>query len=314
MQVYRDFRNFKKNTNTFLTIGTFDGIHVGHRKIINTLKSRALSNGGRSLVITFDPHPKSVLSNTKARVLTSLREKEEILSEIGIQDLLVINFTKEFSQINAEDFLRNILIDKVGIKEFFIGYDHHFGKGREGNKDMLISAGKDLDFKVTEVAPEKINDETVSSTLIRDYLEEGAIDKVNAFLGRKYTFSGTVVEGDKRGRTLGFPTANIDLEDENKLLPAFGVYVVEFFVRDEKHYGLLSVGRRPTFYSYGKIIPEVYIYDFDDDIYGEFVTVNVLGRLRGEEKFSSAEELIEQMQKDKADGLEFLSRFLESNN
>lgn len=314
MQVYRDFRNFKKNTNTFLTIGTFDGIHVGHRKIINTLKSRALSNGGRSLVITFDPHPKSVLSNTKARVLTSLREKEEILSEMGIQDLLVINFTKEFSQINADDFLRNILIDKVGIKEFFIGYDHHFGKGREGNKDMLISAGKDLDFKVTEVAPEKINDETVSSTLIRDYLEEGAIDKVNAFLGRKYTFSGTVVEGDKRGRTLGFPTANIDLEDENKLLPAFGVYVVEFFVRDEKHYGLLSVGRRPTFYSYGKIIPEVYIYDFDDDIYGEFVTVNVLGRLRGEEKFSSAEELIEQMQKDKADGLEFLSRFLESNN
>jgi len=173
----------------------------------------------------------------------------------------------------------------------------------------LVSTGKELGFKVTEVAPEKINNETISSTLIRDYLEKGSIDKVNSFLGRSYTFSGTVVEGDKRGRTLGFPTANIDLEDEDKLLPAFGVYVVEFFVRGEKHYGLLSVGRRPTFYSFGTIIPEVYIYDFDDDIYGEFVTVNVLGRLRGEEKFSSVEELIEQMHKDKADGSEFLLKF-----
>jgi len=309
MQVYRDFRNLKRNENTFLTIGTFDGIHIGHKKIIDALRDKALSNGGRSLVITFNPHPKNVLSNTKARVLTSLREKEAILSELGVEDLIVINFTKEFSQINAGDFLKNILVDKVGVKEIFIGYDHHFGKGREGNKDVLVSTGKELGFKVTEVAPEKINNETISSTLIRDYLEKGSIDKVNSFLGRSYTFSGTVVEGDKRGRTLGFPTANIDLEDEDKLLPAFGVYVVEFFVRGEKHYGLLSVGRRPTFYNFGTIIPEVYIYDFDDDIYGEFVTVNVLGRLRGEEKFSSVEELIEQMHKDKADGSEFLLKF-----
>lgn len=313
MDIFWDFKNLEKDENTFLTLGTFDGIHVGHKKIIDTLRKKAEQNNGRSLVVTFDPHPRSVLSNNEIKILTTLREKKEILSQLGIQNFLIINFTKEFSQISADEFMKNYLVEKVGMKEIFIGYDHHFGKGRAGNKEVLESMGKNLGFEVTEIEPVKINDETVSSTSIRNSLEQGLISKANSFLGRNYSFSGNVVEGDKRGRTLGFPTANIKLENSSKLLPSNGVYVVEFFVKGEKHYGLLSVGKRPTFYSDGEIIPEVYIYEFDDNIYGEFATVNILERLRGEEKFSSSEELVEQMKKDRAGGSEFLSNYFNEN-
>jgi riboflavin kinase/FMN adenylyltransferase len=314
MDIFWDFNNLRKDENTFLTIGTFDGIHVGHKKIIQTLQQKASANNGRSLVVTFDPHPRSVLSNNEVKILTTLREKKEILSQLGIQNFLIIRFTKEFSQVNADEFLKDYLLGKVGMKEIFIGYDHHFGKGRAGNKETLEIMGKESGFEVMEIEPVKVNGEVISSTYIRSLLEKGEINKVSSFLGRNYSFSGTVVEGDKRGRTLGFPTANIKLEDSNKLLPSNGVYVVEFHVKGEKYYGLLSVGRRPTFYSDGEVIPEVYLLEFDENIYGEFVTVIILERLRGEEKFSSADELIEQMKKDEADGSEFLSSYLNENN
>jgi riboflavin kinase / FMN adenylyltransferase len=314
MDIFWDFNNLRKDENTFLTIGSFDGIHVGHRKILETLQQKASANNGRSLVITFDPHPRSVLSNNEVKILTTLREKKEILSQLGIQDFLIIRFTKEFSQVSADEFLKDYLLGKIGMKEIFIGYNHHFGKGRAGNKEMLEVMGKEFGFEVTEIQPIKVKDETVSSTSIKAFLEKGQVNKVSSFLGRNYSFSGTIVEGDKRGRTLGFPTANIKLEDSNKLLPSNGVYVVEFHVRGEKYYGLLSVGKRPTFHSDGEIIPEVYLFEFDEDIYGEFATVILLERLRGEEKFSSADELIEQMKKDEADGSEFLSSYLNENN
>lgn len=313
MEVFDDISKVPKDKKTILTLGTFDGIHLGHIKIIEKIKEEALLYGGRSFLITFNPHPKNVISQgtKKVSLLTTVREKINILNSLGIQNLLVINFTKEFSQQPAEDFLKNYIIDKIGISKIIVGYDHHFGKGRGGNIETLKQMGNEFDFKVSEVDAFSLEGENISSTKIREVLKLGDIKLANKFLGRYYSFSGTVVEGDKRGRTLGFPTANIELENPDKLLPALGIYVVEFFVNNKKHFGLLSVGKRPTFYDEGKIIPEVFIYDFDKDIYGEFVTVNVIERIRGEEKFSSIEELIKKMNEDKEVGLSILSNLVE---
>ena len=221
---------------------------------------------------------------------------------------MIINFTKEFSQLSSEKFFKDYIIEKIGIKEIVVGYDHHFGKGRSGDVNTLRKMGIEYGFDVTTVEPFKINDEAVNSTKIRKALSEGNIKTANAFLGREYSFSGIVVEGDKRGRELGFPTANISIDDEEKLLPALGIYAVEFMFDNEKHKGLLSIGIRPTFYNSGKIIPEVYLYDFNRDIYNKKITVKIIDWIRAEEKFPSAEALVEQMQKDKIKGLEIFKK------
>jgi riboflavin kinase/FMN adenylyltransferase len=309
MQVFNDLFSVKKDNNTVLTIGTFDGIHLGHQKIIERVKSKAMEYGARSFLVTFDPHPKKVVSKPgDIKILTTLKEKEIILRNLGIDNLLIINFTKEFSQQPAEKFFSDYIINGIGLREIIIGHDHHFGKGRGGSIETLMDLGKDNNFSVEKVDEIKMNDYTVRSSEIRKALNEGDIQRTNFLLGRYYSFSGIVVHGDKRGRTLGFPTANIQLDDKDKMLPANSIYVVEFFVKGNKHFGLLSVGRRPTFYNEGIIVPEVYIYDFDEDIYDEYVTVNVIERLRGEEKFSSVENLVAQMNKDKEAGLKILSK------
>jgi riboflavin kinase / FMN adenylyltransferase len=312
MKIFHEFTEIRKNENTFLTIGSFDGIHLGHRELINRINEKASQIGGRSFLITFDPHPRSVLSkNSDVKILTTLREKSYLLESLGIQNLLVIKFTKEFSQISADDFVINYIIKYIGLKEIVIGHDHHFGKGRSGNETTLRKLGKENNFDLSTVGAYKLNDRVVSSSEIRNSLINGNVKLTNAFLGRYYSFSGYVISGDKRGRELGFPTANIKLEDENKLLPALGVYAVECVVDDGKYFGLLSVGKRPTFYEDGKIIPEVYIYDFDKDIYGKSVTVNIIEMIRGEIKYDSAEALIEQMNKDKEFGFEILSKLVD---
>jgi len=309
MQVYNDLFSIKKDENTVLTIGTFDGIHLGHQEIIDKVKERADGYGGRSFLVTFNPHPRKVVSNSgKVKVLSTLKEKEEILRKLGMENLFVINFTREFSQNPAEKFVMDYLINGIGLREIVIGFDHHFGKGRSGSIETLIELGKKNNFNVERVDEITINGDKISSTAIRNALADGNVQHAGKLLGRYYSFSGEVVHGDKRGRTLGFPTANIKLDDEDKLLPGLGIYVVEFFIKGNKHYGLLSVGRRPTFYDDGNIVPEVYIYDFDEDIYDEYVTVNVIQRLRGEEKFSSVENLVAQMNKDKEAGLEVLRK------
>jgi riboflavin kinase/FMN adenylyltransferase len=309
MQVYNDLNSIEKDENTVLTIGTFDGIHLGHREIIEKVKKEASFYGGRSFLVTFNPHPRKVVSKSgKVNILSTLKEKKEILSSSGLENLFIINFTKEFSQISAEQFVTEYLIKSIGLKEIIIGYDHHFGKGRGGSIETLMEMGEQNNFIVDRINEVNINGDKISSTAIRNALADGNVKHANKLLGRYYSFSGEVVHGDKRGRTLGFPTANIKLDDEDKLLPALGIYVVEFFVKGNKHYGLLSIGRRPTFYNEGNIVPEVYIYSFDEDIYDEFVTVNVMQRLRGEEKFSSVENLVEQMNKDKEAGLEILEK------
>jgi riboflavin kinase/FMN adenylyltransferase len=303
MQIFDDVSKVKRDKNTIVTLGTFDGVHLGHKKIIDKVVEKAASFNGRSFIITFYPHPRKVVSSGEIKILSDPEEKAQLFEEYGIDNLLVINFTKEFSQLTSEEFLNRYIINGTGVREFVIGYDHHFGKGRGGNETTLREIGRESGFNVTAVDEVKIDMVTVSSSRIRKALEAGDINRVTNFLGRFYSFSGTVVEGDKRGRTLGFPTANIRLNDADKMLPALGIYLVEFYVHGSKHYGLLSVGKRPTFYDSGSITPEVYIYNFNEDIYGEKVTVNIIKKLRDEEKFSSAEELIAQMNKDKQNGL-----------
>jgi len=309
MQVFHDLASIKKDKNTVLTIGTFDGIHLGHRNIIEKVKKNATVYGARNFVVTFNPHPRKILSiASNIKILNTLREKMITLENLGIENVYIIEFTKEFSQLTAEKFFRDYIINGIGLKEIIIGYDYHFGKGRGGSVETLISMGEENGFLVNRIDEIKINEDTVSSTKIRNALMEGNIELANKYLGGQYSFSGIVVSGDRRGRTLGFPTANIQPDDPEKLLPALGIYLVEILISGKSFFGLLSVGKRPTFYDEGKIVPEVYIYDYDEDIYDEYVTVNVIDRLRGEEKFSSAEALIEQMNKDKESGLEILSK------
>ncbi len=307
MQIYQDFLEVEHNDNTIITLGTFDGIHLGHKEIIEAVVQKATEFGGRSLLITFSPHPRKVIpGGNKIKLLSTLSEKKKIIETFGMDNLLVIQFTKEFSQQTPEEFVDKYLINGIGVKEIVIGYDHHFGKGRGGDIEILKKKGEEVGFGVTAVPEYKIDDIIVSSTKIRKALIAGDIVNANKMLGRFYSFEGVVVPGDKRGRELGFPTANLLVENEDKLLPATGIYAAECIVEEKKHNALLSIGSRPTFHEAGEIIPEVFIIDFNKQIYNQTVRVNVVDRIRGEEKFSSAEELVKQMKNDKEIGLKIL--------
>ncbi len=312
MRIFDSISDVNKDTNTTLTLGTFDGVHIGHRKIIEKLNEKAQAHNGRNFLITFSPHPRSVIGKDFGNNLLSSRyEKIVLLEELGIENLLVINFTKEFSQFKPETFIKEYLIDQIGLKEIVIGHDHHFGKGRGGDESTLRELGNEYGFEVTSVEAVNLNGETVSSSKIRNDLTKGNVLRVKDFLNRYYSFRGKVIEGDKRGRELGFPTANIELDEKQKMLPAIGIYFVETIIENDKHFGLLSIGKRPTFYKSGSIIPEVYIYDFSSDIYGKEVSIKIIERLREEIKYNSADELIVQMNKDKFAGVELIKRYKE---
>lgn len=303
MQIFYSIKDLKKNKNTVLTLGTFDGIHPGHLKIIGRLVSCSKEKGCRNVVITFYPHPRTILGNDNSvKMLTTQDEKIELLEKLRVENLLIINFTKEFASLSAEDFIYDYLINGIGLTEIVLGHDHHFGKGRRGNAELLQKIADKEGFIVTKAEAFMIDGEAVSSTKIRNAIAEGDIIRANKLLGRNYEFSGIVVGGDKRGRELGFPTANIKLSSQEKLLPASGVYAVKVMVENERHTGLLSIGNRPTFYNQGELVSEVYIYDFNREIYGAKVTTELVERLRGEVKFNSAEELINQMNTDKENG------------
>ncbi|HEX9252437.1 MAG TPA: bifunctional riboflavin kinase/FAD synthetase [Ignavibacteriaceae bacterium] len=312
MQVFNSIKDLTKNKNTVLTLGTFDGIHPGHLKIIDKLVDSSKEKSYRNVVITFYPHPRTVLSpGGEVKMLTTQEERKYLLEKHGVEIFLTINFTKEFASLTAEEFIYDYLINGIGLSEIVLGHDHHFGKGRTGNVELLKKIGAKENFSVTTVDAFYINDVVVSSTKIRNALNDGDLKKANILLGRNYSFSGTVIGGDKRGRELGYPTANIKLSAQEKLLPAIGIYAVRVLLENEYHFGLLSIGKRPTFYNEGDLVTEVYLYNFNREIYGELVTIELVERLRGEEKFNSAEELINQMNKDKENGLKI---FNELNN
>ena len=300
MRVYNDLISIEKNVNTIITIGTFDGVHLGHQEIFNVLINKSKNNGCRSFVITFEPHPRMVIQpNSDLKLLTTFDEKVEILRKMGIDNLLVISFTKEFSQLTSEDFFRKFILDGIGIKKMVIGYDHHFGKGRDGDEQKIRELGALNNFEVQKTEAVTINEIVVSSSKIRNALSEGEVKTAAQMLGRNYSFSGLVVVGDKRGRELGFPTANIQLENENKLIPKNGVYAVKVFLEERIFNGVMNIGLRPTFKDTKIVLSEVHILNFNEDIYGKRISVEFIERIRDEQKFSSKEELIKQIEIDK---------------
>ena len=304
MVIIKTLGEINHDNNTVVTLGTFDGFHLGHQQIIRSVLEKTRMYGSRNVLITFDPHPRKIVSTKNhIKLLSTLNEKIEILTKLGIENLFVINFTKEFSQQSPEQFVTRYLVKGIGLREIVIGYDHHFGKGRGGNFDLLSSLGEKYDFVITPVEEYRVGEETVSSTKIRNALLEGNVLKANKMLGRPYSFTGKVVRGDGRGKQLGYPTANLKIENEDKLIPAIGIYAAECSIKGKWYNALLSIGSRPTFSTDGKVVPEIYILDFDKDIYNEELQIKLIQRIRGEEKFNSAEELIEQMDKDKLAGL-----------
>ncbi len=311
MKIFNDKSNIVKDSNTVVTIGTFDGVHLGHRKILAETVSKSKEYNSRNFLITFDPHPRTVVSeNYKMKLLTTKEEKIELLEKAGIENVYIVNFTKEFAQLSSEDFVKEILCDKIGARHLVIGYDHKFGKDRKGDEHLLLSLGKKYGFDVTTVGPVEMNGEIISSTLIRRYLLAGKVRKANDLLGREYSLTGKVVKGSMRGRELGFPTANIEVNSKNKLIPSNGVYIVKVKLEDRIKFGVLNIGFRPTFGDEEELFVEVHILDFREEIYNFEITVNFLEHLRPEIKFGSKEELIEQIKKDREEAINFVSNLV----
>lgn len=308
MKVYYSIEEIPAIKNPVVTIGTFDGVHTGHREIIRRLTKAKEEAGGESFIFTFHPHPRQVLfaEQKDLKLLTLTNEKLALLREAGIDHVLVYPFTKEFSQLSARQYVKNILADGVGVKRLIIGYDHKFGNKREGNIDTLKAFAAEYDFEVEEIPAHEIDSINVSSTKIRKALSEGDMETANSFLGYPYFLSGEVVGGKKLGRTLGYPTANICVNDETKLIPQTGIYAVKAVYDNASYKGMLSIGYNPTTDTDNKLKIEVNIFNFDKEIYGELLKIEFYKRLRGEEKFNSLEELKEQLAKDKIYALEVL--------
>lgn len=289
--------------NPVVTIGSFDGVHLGHACVIQHLKEKAAHIGGESVIISFEPHPREVLypMEKKPGILTTLEEKIVILEQYGIDHLIILTFTIGFSQQPYQDFVKNILVDKIHIKGLVVGYDHRFGKNRAGNFESLQELSRKYSFFLEQEVVFEENEVNVSSTKIRNALAIGDINTVNRFLGYPYSITGQVVDGRKLGREIGFPTANVQLPDKRKLLPAIGVYAVEVLINTRTFHGMLNIGIRPTVSEEGIVSCEVHVFDFNRDIYNQTITIKLIARLRGERKFENIKELREQLKKDKAE-------------
>lgn len=301
MKVHRDLNNFNAH-NPVLTIGTFDGVHLGHRKIISRLHDLAASIDGESVIFTFDPHPRKVVapSETNLRLLTTLDEKIALFEEAGIDHLIVYPFTPEFAKLTYEEFVEQILVGQIHVKSLVVGYDHKFGKGRQGDFDLLKSCADRLDFQIEKLDVLLVNESNVSSTKIREAIQVGDFETANAYLGYPFTIHGMVVEGQRLGRTIGYPTANIDAMDPDKIIPGYGVYAVQVTVRNQTYTGMLNIGSRPTVnHNADHRTVEVNLFDFSDDIYGEPVEVVFYHKLREEQKFASLDALKEQLSQDR---------------
>ncbi|GJQ64784.1 MAG: riboflavin biosynthesis protein [Melioribacteraceae bacterium] len=311
MKIYKDYSEIKFDKNTVISIGTFDGLHLGHANLLNEVVKRASDNNSRSFVVTFEPHPRVVVSESgKVKLLTCMDVKIPLFEKMGIDNLYVINFTKEFSRLGFDAFVEEYLVKRIGVKHIVLGHDHKFGKDRAGDESKMRLLGEKFDFEITTIPAITKEDKIISSTLIRNLLESGETGEAKKFLGRYYEIPGEVVDGVKRGRLLGFPTANIKPKSDNLLIPANGVYVVKCDVEERTLYGVMNIGLRPTFGDVNSVQLEVHIFDFHEDIYGKDITLNFLKRLRPEKKFESKEELIYQINKDKKDALRFLGSII----
>lgn len=297
------------DSNSVITVGTFDGVHEGHRVLIETVVKKAKERKARSVIVTFDPHPRTIIStkSTGIKLLTSLQERSEILESLGVDILLVIPFTRDFSLLSSKEFVRDIIHSKIGLSEFVIGYDHHFGKDRSGTIETLKELREELNFDVNVVSKKEMSDVTISSTVIRNELQEaGNINQASKLLGRPYILNGLVIHGDERGREIGFPTANLQPQHPDKIIPKNGIYAVQVRVDGEWYKGMMNIGVRPTFDGTTKTL-EVNIFDFDESIYGKTIQIRFFGRIRDEKKFSGGEELKAQLVLDSVEAKKILS-------
>jgi riboflavin kinase/FMN adenylyltransferase len=309
-QIYRSLEQVQHDPKSVITVGTFDGLHHGHQAILRELEQEAQNRQGSTTVVTFDPHPQLVLQRPDkppAQILTTTEEKIALLRDEAIDRIVIIPFTLEFSRTPSETFVREVLLRRVGMQAMVIGHDHGFGKNREGDFATLERLGKELNFAVHEVPPYEINGVTVSSTRIREALLDGDVETAARYLGRPYASSGTVIVGEGRGKTLGFPTANLLPVEEKKLVPANGVYAVwvEGEKLETKHRGMMNIGHRPTFGNLARSL-EVHLLDFFGDLYGSTLSVHFVARLRNEQKFDSPQALAAQLARDKLSSVQAL--------
>lgn len=308
MKIYKNIDEFKGVDYPVVTVGTFDGVHIGHQKIIKRLTEEARKNNGETVLITFHPHPRLIIhSDSKNfKFINTQKRKFELLEKAGIDHLIIIPFTKEFSRQTSEEFIKNIVVDKVKTKKLVIGYNHHFGKNRLGDFRNLFDLGRKYGFKVEKIPVQDVKNIAISSTKIRKALNEGKIRKANELLGYDYSITGKVVHGSRIGHTIGFPTANIDVENEYKLIAANGVYACRIEWNGQLFKGMGNIGFRPTI-DHGDLTIEVHIFDFDKDIYGDPITIFFIDRIRDERKFKDLDALRLQLFKDKEIVLEILN-------
>lgn len=311
LKTHHSISSFSSKNKTVVTIGTFDGVHIGHQKILTKITKIAKEENYESVVLTFFPHPRMVLQQDNSiKLLSTLKEKEQLFENIGIDHLIIHPFDEEFSKLSAEDFVKKILVDQLNIQKIVIGYDHRFGKNRSANLDDLIKFGIKYHFEVEQISAEEINNNAVSSTKIRNSLLNGDIETANSYLGYHYNFTGIVVKGKQLGRTIGFPTANISIDEDYKLLPKNGVYIVQTEIEGTRFFGMMNIGTRPTID--GKTqSTEVYILDFDKEIYDKSLTVSILKFIREEQKFESIEHLKSQIEKDKLFTIQSISSIIQ---
>ncbi|MEL4306617.1 bifunctional riboflavin kinase/FAD synthetase [Joostella sp. CR20] len=299
MILKRNLFDKEESYYTVVTVGTFDGVHVGHKKIIDKIVANAKANDLKSTILTFFPHPRMVLQQASdLKLLNTLDEKISILEKTGLDQLIIHPFTKEFSRLTAEEYVKDVLVDSIKAKKVIIGYDHRFGRNRTATIDNLIAFGEKYDFEVEQISVEEINEVSVSSTKIRKALEAGDIHTANTFLGYNYMLTGTIATGKGLGKQIDFPTANIRIEESYKLVPKIGVYVVKSVYNGKEIYGMMNIGFNPTVNGSKKSI-EVHFLDFSEDVYGKEIRVELLHRLRDEKRFDSIEDLQKQLVKDK---------------
>jgi riboflavin kinase/FMN adenylyltransferase len=302
MKIYNSIDEFTPVENAVVTIGTFDGVHIGHRKIIARLKELADASGGESVILTFFPHPRMILhpEDESIKLITTMAEKAILLEQLGIDHLIITPFSRDFSNQSAESYIRDVLVKKIGTKKIVIGYDHRFGKDRKGGLQDLLAQAPVYGFDVVEIPEQDINDVAISSTRIRAALLDGDINIANECLGYPFFITGKVIRGDQLGRQLGYPTANLMLEEQYKLIPADGIYAVRVRVAEKEYTGMAYIGHRPTVNGMTRNI-EVNIFDFDDDIYNQQLRMEFLHFVREDIKFASLDELVVQLGKDKED-------------
>ena len=298
MKIYRSIEDYDEDKRSVVTIGTFDGIHLGHKKILSRLIKSSKNKDLNSVVLTFFPHPRIILNKyNEVKMIDTLDEKIIHLNEIGIDSLIIHPFDKNFSLLSANQFIKDFLVDKLKIKHIIIGYDHRFGKGREASVTDLKNYADDYDFTVEEIKAQEIEKITVSSTKIRNSINQGDIKTTEKYLGRYFNLTGKVVKGDGLGKKINYPTANIFIEETYKIIPKDGVYLVETIIEDKLFNGMMNIGHRPTIGTNVKSI-EVHLFNFNEDIYGKVISIKMISKIRDEKKFSSIEALKEQLVKD----------------